>query len=131
MIRTDAIVTEPPKWTAHAKGRRYYTRRGFERRIRKRLYDERKMTCRQVDKVLALYFGNLFATYMDEHGIYKRQTKIWRIGSVLKLRYRVDEIFKLAERSGLFYLYRDAQGKILAVQSPATFHLKGCQMSIF
>ena len=120
-----------PTLEAHARGRRYYTHLGFERRIRPRLYAEKKLTRLQVDRLFELYYGNRFAEFLDDEGIYKRQNKIWRIGKRYKMRYVVSDLFRLAERSGLFYIYRDDDGRVMGIKSAATFTLKGRQTSLF
>jgi len=124
------MIISKPIYEAHAKGRRFYTNRGFERRIRQRLYAEKKMTKKQVDRVVELYYGKKFAEFLDDEGFYKRQTKIWRIGKQFKMRYVVKDLFKLAERSGLFFIVKDDQGEINAIKSSATFMLKGGQLSL-
>ncbi len=106
-----------------------YTRLGFGKLL-KNLSREQKFTPQQLRNLKALYFGTGFQSHLDEEGIYRRSNGLWKLGRKLHYAYRVSSVFKLVERSGMFWCYYNNQGEMIAFKSPATWRLMGSQITI-
>lgn len=118
----------PPTRYPHRLGH-CYTPLGFCKLL-KNLAREQKFTPQQLRNLKALYLGTDFQEYLDEEGIYRRENGLWRLGRKLHYAYRVSSIFKLVERSGMFWCYYNKDGEIIAFKSPATWKLMGSQTTI-
>lgn len=112
----------------HREGR-CYTQLGFGKLL-KNLAREQKFTPQQLRNLKALYLGTDFQEYLDEEGIYRRSNGLWRLGRKLHYAYRVSSVFKLVERSGMFWCYYNNSGEMIAFKSPATWRRMGGQMSL-
>ena len=116
--------TRYPHRTGHC-----FTEKGFPKLL-KNLAREQKFTPQQLRNLKALYLGTDFQEYLDEEGIYRRSNGLWRLGRRLHYAYRVSAVFKLVERSGMFWCYYNNSGEMIAFKSPATWRRMGGQMSL-
>ena len=105
-----------------------FTVKGFPKLL-KNLAREQKFTPQQLRNLKALYFGTGFQEYLDEEGIYRRSNGLWKLGRKLHYAYRVSAVFKLVERSGMFWCYYNNSGEMIAFKSPATWRRMGGQMT--
>ncbi len=119
---------KPPTRYPHRVGK-CYTVKGFSKLL-KNLSREQKFTPQQLRNLKALYFGTDFQEYLDEEGIYRRSNGLWKLGRKLHYAYRISSVFKLVERSGMFWCYYNKVGEMIAFKSPATWRLMGSQMSL-
>ena len=106
-----------------------YTVKGFSKLL-KNLSREQKFTPQQLRNLKALYLGTDFQEYLDEEGIYRRSNGLWKLGRKLHYAYRVSSLFKLVERSGMFWCYYNNSGEMIAFKSPATWRRMGGQATI-
>lgn len=118
----------PPTRYPHRPGH-CYTQLGFGKLL-KNLSKEQHFTPQQLRNLKALYFGTGFQSHLDEEGIYRRSNGLWRLGRKLHYAYRVSAVFKLVERSGMFWCFYNKDGEMIAFKSPATWHLMGGQITI-
>lgn len=98
-----------------------YTRRGFDRRVRKRLRLE-GFTVREIERLRQLYFNDGVSPHQDDSGIFRNKRK-YHLHQLSRREMKYDRkgpLFQLVLRSGLFFVFCDDDGNILAFTSPRT-----------
>lgn len=98
-----------------------YTRRGFDRRVRKRFLRE-GFTVREIEKLHELYFNDGLSLHQDERGVYRNKRK-YHLHQLSRREMKFDRkrpLFQLVLRSGLFYVFCDDHGNVTGFSSPRT-----------
>ena len=108
-----------PKRYSH-RPRKAYTLRGFEHRVMPRLMRDLGITRKEAEKLRRLYFPRgMMAQHLDTSGAYRnaRRYRLYDLGRTLG-KDRKQRLFDLVERSGMFYVYHDSDGRVAAFVSP-------------
>lgn len=104
----------------------YYSRRGFKR-VRRRLARLYGFTKRDLERIEMLYFNDGHSPHQDIDGSYrnKRKYKLHQFSRTVLKYDRKSPTFRLVERSGLFYVFYDEEGRIEGFMSPRTASMLG------
>ncbi len=107
-----------PKRYSHCP-RKAYTLQGFERRVVPRLMRELGISKKDIEKLKKLYFLGKYDCHLDTSGAYRNQRRyhLYLLGRDLG-KDRKRKLFDLVERSQMFYVYYDRDGRIEAFVSP-------------
>ena len=103
-----------------------YTRRGFDRRVRKRFLRD-GFTVREIEKLHELYFNDGLSLHQDDNGIYRNKRK-YHLHQLSRREMKFDRkspLFQLVIRSGLFFVFCDDEGNVTAFTSPRTMQRRG------
>ena len=98
-----------------------YTRRGFDRRVRKRFLRDGFTVC-EVRKLRQLYFDEISSPHQDERGVFRNKRK-YHLHQLSRREMKFDRkspLFQLVLRSGLFYVFLDDRGNVTGFSSPRT-----------
>ena len=98
-----------------------YTRRGFDRRVRKRFLRD-GFTVWEVRKLRQLYFDEISSPHQDERGVFRNKRK-YHLHQLSRREMKFDRkspLFQLVLRSGLFYVFLDDRGNVTGFSSPRT-----------
>ena len=107
-----------PKHFSHCP-RKAYTLRGFDRTVMKNLMTRMGITQKEAEKLRRLYFPRGLTDHIDPTGAFrnKRRYQLYYLGRKLS-KDRKQRLFDLVERSGMFYVYYDDNGRLAAFLSP-------------
>ena len=118
--------TSKPTRCTHRNGR-VYTRLGFRTKVIPHLLRD-GFRPHEVRKLEKMYFGGQgMERYQTETGSY-RNKRCFNLSGMSRHELQFDRkrwFFELAERSGMFYVLYDAEGRVSEVVSPYVLRKRG------